>query len=89
MTTCRCWGGSVSYTHLLAKLDRLAAQVDQRIEPAEVEQIRGERREPAGLLLRPSDTLARVGEVDRLAVEVVGQQLEHAVQRGQRRAQLV
>ena len=73
----------------LAELDRLAAQVDQRVDPAEVEQVRGERREAARLLLRSRDALARVGEVDRLAVEVVGEQLEHAVERGQRRAQLV
>ncbi len=35
------------------------------------------------------DPLAGVGEVDRVVGEVVGEQLEHAVERRQRRAQLV
>ena len=54
-----------------------------------VEQVGGEVSQALGLLLGQRDTLARVGYVDRLVLEIISEQLEHPVERGQRRPQLM
>ena len=73
----------------LAELQRLAAQRHLGVQAAEVEQVRGEVRERMRLLARPRRALARVLEVQLRGVEVVLEQLQHPVERGQRGAQLV
>ena len=76
-------------TRDLPGVDELAPQLDARVEAAEVEQLGGERAQPARVLAQAVDLADRVAQVGRVGGQVVAQQLEHAVQRGQRRAQLV
>ena len=71
------------------ELDRLRAQLDLGVEPAEIEQVGGQPRQPARLRPRPLEQRARVVEIGVGAVQVLVEQLEHPLQRGQRRAQLV
>ncbi len=56
---------------------------------AEVEQVGGQPPEPARLGPGPREQRPRVVEVGLGALEVVLEQLEHPLERGQRRAQLV
>ena len=73
----------------LAQLDRLGAQLHLGVDAREIEQVGGEPAEPARLGPRPVQQRAGVLDVGLGVLQVVVQQLEHPVQRGQRRAQLV
>ena len=73
----------------LAELDRLGAQRDRGVEPREVEQLLGERREAQQLAPRGRDLALGVGHVGVDLVEVLRQQLHRALEHRQRRAQLV
>ena len=68
---------------------RLGAQRRLGVEPGEVEQVGGEVLEAAQLALGARDLRVRVLEVDAALGEVVVEQLEHPLEQGQRRAQLV
>ena len=73
----------------LAELDRLRAQLDGGVEPAEVEQLAGQRREPAQLAARVGDLELGVLDVHAPVAQVLLEQLHRALEHGQRRAQLV
>ena len=74
----------------LGELDRLRRSVDFGVQPAQVEQVGGQLREPADCSLRARAVRSRASSRSRCArVEVVFDQLEHAVERGERCAQLV
>jgi hypothetical protein len=73
----------------LGELDGLLAQRHRGVEAAEVEQLAGQRREPAQLAPCARDLALRIGLIERAVAQVVLQQLDRPLQRGQRRAQLV
>ena len=73
----------------LAELDRLGAQLDLGVQAREVEQVGGQPAQPPRLGAGAVQQRAGVLEVGVLVAQIVAQQLEHPVQRGQRRAELV
>src|SRR5581483_1944661 len=73
----------------LAELHGLRAQLDLGVEPRQIEQIGGETAQPPRLDASSRKQSPCLIEIGPSAVEVVVEQLEHPVERGQRRAQLV
>jgi hypothetical protein len=75
--------------HQLAELDRLRAELDRRVEPAEVEQLARQRGEPPQLAARVGDLELGVLDVHATVAQILLEQLHRALEHGQRGAQLV
>ena len=73
----------------LAELDGLVAQRHVGVEPAEVEQLAGQPPEAPQLALGALHLAPGVLLVETAVAQVLLEQLDRALQRGQRRAQLV
>ena len=73
----------------LAELDGLVAQRHVGVEPAEVEQLAGQPRQAPQLALGALHLAPGVLLVEPAVAQVLLEQLDRALQRGQRRAQLV
>ena len=73
----------------LAELDGLVAQRHVGVEAAEVEQLAGQPRQAPQLALGALHLAAGVLLVEPAVAQVLLEQLDRALQRGQRRAQLV
>ena len=73
----------------LAELQRLAAQLHLRVEAAQVEQVGGQRESRRDCSRARAVRSRASSRSSVLGAEVVLEQLEHPVERGQRRAQLV
>ena len=73
----------------LAQLDRLGSERDVGIDAAQVEQIGRQAAETARLRPGALEQVLGVRQVGLLVEQPLGKQLEHPIERGQRRAQLV
>ena len=75
--------------HELAELHRLGPQLHGRVKPAEIEQLAGERGQPAQLAAGVDDLELGVLDVHGAVAQVLVQQLHRPLEHRQRRPQLV